>query len=38
MRGDRQVVASSVMSKAMRVLPDPVKAAASRLLSVPAGR
>ncbi|MFW0150958.1 SDR family NAD(P)-dependent oxidoreductase [Mycobacterium sp. smrl_JER01] len=42
MRGDRQVVASSTMSKAMgvalRVLPDPVKAAASRLLSVPARR
>lgn len=42
MRGDRQVVAASPMSKAMgvalRVLPDPVKAAASRLLSVPARR
>ncbi|KWX57656.1 SDR family oxidoreductase [Mycobacterium sp. NAZ190054] len=42
MRGDRQVVASSPMSKvmgtALRVLPDPVKAAASRLFSVPTGR
>lgn len=42
MRGDRQVVAASAMSKAMgtalRVLPDPVKAAASRLLSAPSAR
>lgn len=42
MRGDRQVVAASVMSKTMgtvlRVLPDPLKAAASRLLSAPPGR
>lgn len=42
MRGDRQVVAESVMSKAMgamlRVLPDPVKAAGNRLLSAPSGR
>lgn len=42
MRGDRQVVAASVMSKAMgtvlRVLPDPLKAAGSRLLSAPSGR
>lgn len=42
MRGDKQVVAGSPMSKLMgtvsRVLPDPVKAAGSRLISVPLGR
>lgn len=42
MRGDRQVVASSVSSKlmgaALRVLPDPIKAAGSRLISAPQGR
>lgn len=42
MRGDRQVVAGSLSSKLMgavaRVLPDPVKAAGSRLISVPLGR
>jgi short-subunit dehydrogenase len=42
MRGDKQVVAASLTSKLMgtvsRVLPDPVKAAGSRLISVPLGR
>ncbi|KRE33081.1 oxidoreductase [Mycobacterium sp. Soil538] len=42
MRGDRQVVAASLSSKLMgtvsRVLPDPVKAAGSRLISAPLGR
>ena len=42
MRGDKQVVASSLTSKMMgtisRVLPDPVKAAGSRLISAPLGR
>ncbi|GAB3225998.1 SDR family NAD(P)-dependent oxidoreductase [Mycolicibacterium hippocampi] len=42
MRGDRQVVAASIPSKVMgtvaRVLPDPIKAAGSRLISVPSGR
>jgi short-subunit dehydrogenase len=42
MRGEQKVVGGSVMSKAMgtanRVLPDSVKAAASRLLSVPFNR
>ncbi|CRZ18436.1 dehydrogenase DhgA [Mycolicibacterium neworleansense] len=42
MSGRRKVVAESVSSKAMglanRVLPDSVKAAASRLISSPAGR
>ncbi|MGE2729017.1 SDR family NAD(P)-dependent oxidoreductase [Mycolicibacterium vaccae] len=42
MRGDKQVVAGSLSSKMMgtvsRVLPDAVKAAGSRLISVPLGR
>ncbi|PRC57505.1 oxidoreductase, partial [Mycobacterium sp. ITM-2017-0098] len=42
MRRDKQVVAASLTSKVMgtvsRVLPDPVKAAGSRLISVPLGR
>jgi short-subunit dehydrogenase len=42
MRGDRKVVASSPMSKAMAVvngvLPDSVKAVASRLISLRTGR
>lgn len=42
MRGRRKVIAESPLSKAMglanRVLPDSVKAAASRLISLPAGR
>ncbi|MGV7904597.1 SDR family NAD(P)-dependent oxidoreductase, partial [Mycobacterium kansasii] len=42
MSGRRKVVAESVSSKALglanRVLPDSVKAAASRLISSPAGR
>ena len=42
MRGDRKVVAESVMSKAMglanRVLPDSVKAVANRVIARPVGR
>jgi uncharacterized protein len=42
MRGSRKVVAASVMTKAMgvanRVLPDSVKAVASRVISLPVGR
>ena len=42
MRGDRKVVAESLMTKAIglanRVLPDSVKAVASRAISSPAGR
>jgi short-subunit dehydrogenase len=42
MRGDRKVVAASVTTKAMglanRVLPDSVKAVASRMISLPVGR
>lgn len=42
MRGDRKVVAASVMSKAIglvnRVLPDSVKAVTSRVFSLPVGR
>jgi hypothetical protein len=38
-RGDRKVVAESVMTKAIglanRVLPDSVKAVASRIISLP---
>jgi short-subunit dehydrogenase len=42
MSGDRKVVAASVTTKAMglanRVLPDSVKAVASRMISLPVGR
>ena len=42
MKGDRKVVAASVMSKAIglvnRVLPDSVKAVTSRVISLPVGR
>ena len=42
MKGDRKVVAASAMSKAMgmanRVLPDSIKAVASRVISLPVGR
>jgi short-subunit dehydrogenase len=42
MKGDRKIVAGSTMSKAMgmanRVLPDSVKAVASRVISLPVGR
>jgi short-subunit dehydrogenase len=42
MRGDRKVVAESVLSKAIglanRVLPDSVKAVASRAISLPVGK
>jgi uncharacterized protein len=42
MRGDKKVVAASPLSKVMgtvsRVLPDSVKAAGSRIISVPLGR
>lgn len=42
MKGDREVVATSVMSKAIglvnRVLPDSVKAVTSRVISLPVGR
>ncbi|OBF26752.1 oxidoreductase [Mycobacterium sp. ACS1612] len=42
MRGDRKVVASSLLSKSMgmvnRALPDSVKAVASRMISLPIGK
>lgn len=42
MRGDRKVLAESVVTKVMgvtnRFLPDSVKAAANRVLSAPVGR